>query len=70
MGGPRSNNNAPPPRFDKGKGPMFPTDNVAPNFPACNKCGRTHKGECLAGSNACFKCGKPAIMLENVEVEV
>ena len=60
QGGPRFNNNAPPPpRFDKGKGPMAPRDNVSPNFPACKKCGRTHKGECLAGSNVCFKCGKP-----------
>ncbi|XP_049391320.1 uncharacterized protein LOC125855617 [Solanum stenotomum] len=24
----------------------------------CGKCGRKHVGECLAGSNACFGCGK------------
>ncbi|XP_049381553.1 uncharacterized protein LOC125846146 [Solanum stenotomum] len=24
----------------------------------CAKCGRKHKGKCLAGTNACFGCGK------------
>ena len=38
---------------------MAPRDNVvAPNFPACRKYGRAHRGEFLAGSNVCFKCGK------------
>ncbi|WMV50567.1 hypothetical protein MTR67_043952 [Solanum verrucosum] len=27
-------------------------------FPNCAKCRRKHEGECLAGSNACFSCGK------------
>src|SRR5688572_26991763 len=61
-GGPRFNSNAPPPRFDrfdKGKGPVIPRDNAVPNYPSCKKCGKPHKGECLAGSNACFQCGKP-----------
>ena len=39
-------------RHDKGKGiaPPAPKDNVAPKpYPQCNKCGRYHPGECLAG---------------------
>jgi hypothetical protein len=24
----------------------------------CSKCGKNHRGECLAGLNACFRCGK------------
>ncbi|XP_049382835.1 uncharacterized protein LOC125847211 [Solanum stenotomum] len=27
-------------------------------LPDCARCGRKHAGECLAGSNACFGCGK------------
>ncbi|XP_049365731.1 uncharacterized protein LOC125830597 [Solanum verrucosum] len=27
-------------------------------LPTCAKCGRKHEGKCLAGSNACFGCGK------------
>ncbi|XP_055801879.1 uncharacterized protein LOC129871037 [Solanum dulcamara] len=25
----------------------------------CSKCGKNHRGECLLGSGACYKCGKP-----------
>ncbi|XP_049347353.1 uncharacterized protein LOC125811846 [Solanum verrucosum] len=28
------------------------------SFPTCAKCGKKHDGRCLAGSNACFGCGK------------
>ncbi|XP_055822112.1 glycine-rich RNA-binding protein RZ1C-like [Solanum dulcamara] len=54
--------NAPTPKFNKDKGAklMIPRDNIGTQaFPSCGKCGKTHKGECLVGSNACFKCGKP-----------
>ncbi|XP_055835152.1 uncharacterized protein LOC129903626 [Solanum dulcamara] len=45
---------------DKGTNPMVQIENVgAQTFPICKKYGRTHKGECLAVSNACFKCGNP-----------
>ncbi|XP_055836422.1 uncharacterized protein LOC129905075 [Solanum dulcamara] len=27
-------------------------------IPACKKCGKSHRGECLAGSGVCFGCGK------------
>ncbi|KAL4571465.1 hypothetical protein LXL04_018225 [Taraxacum kok-saghyz] len=26
--------------------------------PKCGKCGRKHRGECMKGSEACFKCGR------------
>ena len=26
-------------------------------IPPCVKCGRTHKGECMAGKKGCYKCG-------------
>ncbi|XP_055814546.1 cold shock domain-containing protein 3-like [Solanum dulcamara] len=57
-----------PPKFNKDKGPnhMFSRDNVgAQDFPPCKKCGRTQKGECFAGSNVCFKCGKPGHHAKN-----
>ncbi|XP_024018880.1 uncharacterized protein LOC112090859 [Morus notabilis] len=28
------------------------------SFPTCNKCGKKHLGECKAGTNICFTCGK------------
>ena len=28
-------------------------------FPPCAKCGKNHKGDCLLGSDACYRCGKP-----------
>ena len=28
-------------------------------FPSCPSCGKRHKGECRAGMNVCFRCGKP-----------
>ncbi|XP_055803415.1 uncharacterized protein LOC129872454 [Solanum dulcamara] len=51
--------NFPPPKFnkDKGNNKMDPRENVGTqDFLACKKCRRTHKEECLAGSNTCFKC--------------
>ena len=27
-------------------------------FPSCAKCGKNHKGECLMGTDVCFRCGK------------
>ena len=27
-------------------------------YPSCAKCGKNHKGDCLWGSNVCFRCGK------------
>ena len=26
-------------------------------FPPCDKCGKSHKGECRAGKDGCYKCG-------------
>jgi len=28
------------------------------SFPTCNKCGKKHPGECRAGTNVCYTCGK------------
>ncbi|KAI3821411.1 hypothetical protein L1987_08979 [Smallanthus sonchifolius] len=28
-------------------------------YEICTKCGKQHRGECLAGSTMCFKCGRP-----------
>ena len=28
------------------------------NVPPCSKCGKAHKGDCLIGSDICYKCGK------------
>ncbi|XP_055824674.1 uncharacterized protein LOC129893202 [Solanum dulcamara] len=53
--------NTPPPKFNKKKGLnlMVPRDSAGTQaFPLSKRCGRTHKEEFLAGSNACFKCGK------------
>ncbi|MCD7463514.1 hypothetical protein HAX54_050772 [Datura stramonium] len=36
---------------------------VEPNIPACDRCGRRHTGQCLAGAGAYFGCGKPGHML-------
>src|SRR5688572_3403425 len=38
--------------FNKDKGPMMKTN------PQCPKCGKNHRGECLMGSDICYKCGK------------
>jgi len=39
----------PKPQEGNGSGSLLPT---------CAKCGIKHEGKCLAGSNACFGCGK------------
>ena len=39
-------------RFNKDKGPMVGY------VPPCAKCGRNHKGGCLAGKDVCYRCGK------------
>ncbi|XP_075473990.1 uncharacterized protein LOC142505051 [Primulina tabacum] len=36
------------------KTPMLPP---AYDRPVCQKCGKMHTGECLVGSNRCFRCG-------------
>lgn len=52
--------NVPPQRFNKDKGfnPKVQGGQGAKTSPISKKRGRLHKRECLAGSNACFKCGK------------
>jgi hypothetical protein len=37
--------------------------------PPCAKCGKTHKGECLRGSDACYRCGKPSHMARDCRVK-
>lgn len=50
--------NVPHPMFNKGFDPKVQGGLGAQASPNCKKCGRLHKGECLADSNACFKCVK------------
>jgi len=33
--------------------------------PACAKCGKRHDGKCLAGTGACYGCGKSGHQLKN-----
>ncbi|XP_049369400.1 uncharacterized protein LOC125834279 [Solanum verrucosum] len=35
------------------------------SMPTCAKCGRNHEEKCLAGSNACFGCGKTDHKIRN-----
>ncbi|XP_044508780.1 uncharacterized protein LOC123227728 [Mangifera indica] len=30
-----------------------------PEIPACQKCGKHHRGECLTGQAVCFRCRQP-----------
>ena len=30
-----------------------------------NKCGKLHGGECMMGTNACYRCGKPGHMVKD-----
>ena len=39
------------------KGQVDPNAKERPLFPPCAKCGRSHKGECMAGKEGCYKCG-------------
>ncbi|XP_073024282.1 uncharacterized protein [Primulina eburnea] len=38
----------------RGKAPAVQSET---NRPLCSKCNKTHKGECLVGSNKCYRCG-------------
>ncbi|XP_031261164.1 uncharacterized protein LOC116119363 [Pistacia vera] len=38
------------------------------NLPYCQKCGRQHKGDCLLGTNVCFKCKQPGHMAKDCKV--
>ncbi|XP_073019837.1 uncharacterized protein [Primulina eburnea] len=38
----------------RGKAPAVPCES---NKPLCPKCHKPHKGECLVGSNKCYRCG-------------
>ncbi|XP_055802647.1 uncharacterized protein LOC129871704 [Solanum dulcamara] len=53
--------NATTPRFEKDRVHNTKPQGGVPMVqatPACKKCGRNHKGECLVGSNVCYQCGK------------
>ena len=41
------------PKFKKEKGTNSPNEK-----PTCGKCGKNHYGDCLKGTNNCFRCGK------------
>ena len=41
------------PKSQKGKGTSSPTKKST-----CGKCGKKHMGECLVGTDKCFRCGK------------
>ncbi|XP_049369329.1 uncharacterized protein LOC125834201 [Solanum verrucosum] len=49
-----------PPRFNNERvsNPKPQGGGIGSSFPDYAKCGRKHEGKCLAGSNACFGCGK------------
>ncbi|KAK4737309.1 hypothetical protein R3W88_001006 [Solanum pinnatisectum] len=34
-------------------------------YPACPKCGKNHRGECLAGKEGCFGCGQSGHRLKD-----
>ncbi|XP_055835100.1 uncharacterized protein LOC129903572 [Solanum dulcamara] len=49
------------PRFDKDSVPNHKPQGGAPIgqvTPVCKKCGKNHKGGCLAGLNMCYRCSK------------
>lgn len=58
----RQGNNAPNPRFNKERVPN------AQLLPPCAKCGRRHNGDCLAGMNVYYRCGKPGHHLRDCRV--
>ncbi|XP_073045999.1 uncharacterized protein [Primulina eburnea] len=41
----------------RAKAPMIIPASLTTDKPLCPKCSKHHKGECLVGSNKCFKCG-------------
>ncbi|GMN20711.1 hypothetical protein TIFTF001_045371 [Ficus carica] len=46
----------------------FPQKNNAPdsnNYSTCHKCGKKHPGDCRAGTNCCFLCGKEGHYAKN-----
>ncbi|XP_049372557.1 uncharacterized protein LOC125837495 [Solanum verrucosum] len=51
--------NAPPrPNNERVSNPKPQGDGNRSSMPTCAKCGRNHEGNCLAGYNVCFGCGK------------
>ncbi|XP_073061711.1 uncharacterized protein [Primulina eburnea] len=50
------------PEEPRGKGP-HPLKEL--DKPPCPKCGKLHGGECMQGSNVCYRCKKPGHLAKN-----
>ncbi|XP_075494735.1 uncharacterized protein LOC142532301 [Primulina tabacum] len=58
----------------RGKGkeehrPKAPMPLPAYDQPVCPKCGKMHTGECLVGSNRCFRCGGVGQVIRNCPIK-
>ncbi|XP_073049511.1 uncharacterized protein [Primulina eburnea] len=51
------------------RGVTAPMPPSAYDRPVCPKCGKMHTGECLVGSNRCFRCGGVEHVVKNCPVE-
>ncbi|XP_012837830.1 PREDICTED: uncharacterized protein LOC105958366 [Erythranthe guttata] len=52
----------------KGKQPINRATVTPSNKPFCPKCNRAHSGDCIAGTDHCFRCKKPGHMVRDCPI--